>query len=152
MKFMRTSSPILFDTNVLIYAHNQSASLHKIALNLVKEVIREKIRGTLAAQNLIEFYSIITNPKRIENPLEPDLASDLIKHYLNSPFEIISPKEQTLEVLATLLAKSKIKGAGVFDAYLVATMVSNQITKVLTANIKDFEVFENIKIVDLNIN
>lgn len=142
--------PCLFDTNILVYAHNFDSTLHHYALNKVKDVIEGRLKGVLAQQNLLEFYSIITDHKRVPNPLSPKEARELIKNYLHSPFEIIFPNKETGEILLSLSQENNIKNGGIFDVYLAATCVSNNVKTILTSNIKDFKNLTVLRVIDLN--
>lgn len=147
---MKISSPVLLDSNVLIYAHNQSSLLHNQALALIQSVIEGDIKGVLAQQNLLEFYSIITDQKRVTNPLSLKDAFGLVTLYLDSPFKVIYPTDETAAIAFTLGCNLKFKDGKIFDAYLVATMFSNNINTIITANIKDFNKFPGIQIIDLD--
>lgn len=143
---MIISDPLLLDTNVLVYAHNQDSPLHNQSLSLIKGVVTGQFRGVLAQQNLLEFYSIITDKRRIAKPLSPLQAQEILGDYLKLPFEIIFPNRETIGKLSVLCGKNKIKNGQVFDAYLVATMLSHQIKHIITANTKDFKMFSEIKV------
>lgn len=142
------SEPILFDTNILVYAHNLDSPYHLKAISLVKAVIEGALEVVLAQQNLLEFYSIITDPKRIGKPLPPGEASSLVKDYLNSPFKIIFPDQETLNL--SLSFDKVSKGGEIFDTFLVATMLSNNVKSIVTVNTRDFTPFPGIKVFGLN--
>lgn len=142
------SEPILFDTNILVYAHNLDSPYHLKAISLVRAAIEGVLRAVLAQQNLLEFYSIITDPKRVSKPLPSEEASGLVKDYLNSPFKIIFPDQETLNL--TLSFDKGSKGGEIFDTFLVATMLSNNVKSIITVNTKDFKTFPDIKIFGLN--
>lgn len=146
---MIISDPLLIDTNVLVYAHNQDSPFHKQSLSLVKGAIAGEFRGVLAEQNLLEFYSIVTDQRRIAKPLSPLKAREILEDYLKLPFEIIFPNKETIGKLSVLCAKNKIKNGQVFDAYLAATMLSHQINHIVTANVKDFKSFIEIKAISI---
>lgn len=146
---MKISEPLLFDSNVLIYAHNEDAPFHSKAIKLVTEVIKGEIFGVLSSQNLLEFYSVITDIKRLSNPITPNLATELINQYLSSPFEIIYPNLNTNKIMLGLLKTNKFKNGQIFDVYLVATMLSCNIRQILTANAQDFKKFDGVSVKDL---
>ena len=146
---MRTSEPILFDSNILVYAHNEDSLFHSQSINLITEVIKGGISGVLTSQNLLEFYSIITDKRRLSNPITPKVASELIKQYLASPFEIIYPNLNTNKIMLELLKKNNPKDGQIFNCYLIATMLSNNIGQLITANIADFEKIDSISALDL---
>lgn len=142
------SEPILFDTNILVYAHNLDSPYHLKAISLVRAAIEGVLEAVLAQQNLLEFYAVITDPKRVSKPLSPKEASSLVKDYLNSPFKIIFPDKETLKIAFSFDEDSK--GGEIFDTFLVATMLSNNIKSIVTLNTKDFTPFPGIKIIGLN--
>lgn len=146
---MTISDALLFDTNILVYAHNQDSPFHNKSLSLVNRVITGEIKGILTQQNLLEFYSIITDQRRITKPLSVVKAQELVEDYLKLPFDVIAPGKETIKILSLLCQKNKIKNGQVFDAYIVATMLSHQIKNIVTANIKDFLVFTEIKVWDI---
>lgn len=143
---MTISDPLLLDTNILVYAHNQDSPFHNQALSLVNKVVKGEVKGILAQQNLLEFYSIITDQRRVTKPLSGVKAQELVADYLKLPFDVIVPDKETISILAELCRKNKIKNGQVFDAYLVATMLSHQIKNIVTTNIKDFLVYTEIKV------
>lgn len=146
---MKISEPLLFDSNVLVYAHNEDSSFHAHAIKLITKVIKGEIFGSLTYQNLLEFYSIITDKRRLTNPITPKLASELVNQYLSSPFEIIYPNFNTNTIMVELLKKNGFKDGQIFDVYLIATMLTNNIRHIVTANVKDFKKFDGISVLDL---
>lgn len=147
---MTISDVLLFDTNILVYAHNQDSPFHNKSLSLVNRAVTGEIKGILTQQNLLEFYSIITDKRRITKPLSVVKAQELVEDYLKLPFDVIAPSKETIKILSLLCRKNKIKNGQVFDAYIVATMLSHRIKNIVTANIKDFLVFTEIKVWDIN--
>lgn len=45
---------IFFETNVLVYAHDSSATYHLDSAELLKMAVQNNIQGVLAEQNIIE--------------------------------------------------------------------------------------------------
>ncbi len=149
---MKISEPLLFDSNILIYAHNGDSPFHLQALNLIANVINGNTYGVLAFQNLLEFYSVITDKRRVSNPISPKLASELVNEYLTSPFEIIYPNFNTDEIIIRLLKEGFFRDGQIFDVYLIATMLSSNIKHVITANVADFKKFDSISVLDLTLD
>lgn len=150
---MTTSDPILFDSNVLIYNQNINAPLYQQSKNYHERVLASEINGVVSPQNITEFFAVITSPRRITKPLSPDKALTAIQNYLNpaSNFSIIYPNRLTLQIFRDLQKKYKVRSQKIFDVFLVATMLGNNISTILTANTKDFAPFsKKIKILDLN--
>jgi len=139
---------ILFDTNVLIYAHNKESEFFNQARNLVLKIQQEALSGVITHQNLCEFYAIVTNPACLERPLNQKQAEKEIENYLGSKFIIIHPNQETLYLFVKLLKEKKIKSREVFDCYLVATMLANGVNTIYTANVRDFRKYKEIKVIN----
>lgn len=143
---MVTSEIALIDTNVLIYAADEASPFHKASKDLRDKAIKGEIELCLCPQILMEFYAILTDPKRVENSRKPKEVIEEIEKYLNSGIQIIYPKEDAILRVLHLLRKYKLKKQKVFDAFLVATMLSNGVYQVYTYNQEDFEKFEEIEV------
>lgn len=145
---MTSSNLALFDSNILIWAQDSESPHHQKAREIVELGLSKKINACLAHQNLLEFLSIVTNPKRLSKKLTLAKALKIIGSY-SRYFEVISPKSNTLNLALVSIRDFKIRKARVFDAYLVATMLSNNVATLYTANEKDFTKFaDKIKIVN----
>lgn len=148
---MRTSNrTIFFDTNILIYNQDQDSSFYQQALDYHQKVMTGKIRGVISSQNLLEFSAVMTNPKKITKSLSQKIVALEINKYLKSPFTIIYPKQETLSIFVKLIKKYRLSNPKhVFDFFLIATMLSYNITHILTINDKDFLLFKEIKVIKL---
>ncbi len=47
---------VLFDTNILVYAHDESSIYHLDSADLLTLAIENKIQGVLAEQNIVELF------------------------------------------------------------------------------------------------
>ena len=75
-----SQNKIFFDTNVLVYAHDESASYHAASALLLKMALENQIQGVIAEQNIIELYRILTLPAAMKGtPLTPGQTQDLIR-------------------------------------------------------------------------
>jgi predicted nucleic acid-binding protein len=99
----------------------------------------------VTSQILCEFYSIVTNARRVPKPRSPEDAllaiSGLLAflHVLPTPASIV-------EGWLDLLRRHPVTGADVFDLQLVATMQSNGIRQIYTFNTDDFKVFAELAV------
>ena len=146
---MKISDTVIFDSNILVYANNEASQFHKKCSGLIKAAVEGNFKAVLTHQNLLEFYSVITDSRRIEKPISDKDAQDLVANYLNSPLEIIYPNSETFKYLFILAEAVNLKGSKIFDVFLAATMLSNNISNIITANTRDFKGFLNIKVMDL---
>lgn len=139
---------VLFDTNILVYARDLESPNYRKAKELQDAVNEGVLNAVITPQNLLEFYSVITNQAKSKKADSPKEAIVEIKKYLISPFELMVPVGNELEIVLRLIKDKNLRGRKIFDVYLVATMLSNRIKTIYTANEKDFEIFSEIKAIN----
>jgi predicted nucleic acid-binding protein len=122
------------DANILVYAYNLDSPLNQKAYAFLKEeVLTGNIEACLSYQSLYEFYSIITNPKRVEKPLEPSRAREIIETYMRAKnIPKIYPHKSNLRNVLNLLSKYEIVGQEMFDIVFVATLLDNGVEGIIT--------------------
>ena len=134
-----SKSLFLVDTNILVYADDEGSSFYQLMKSFLEENLL-KHDLAISAQNIIEYYSLVTNPQRISKPVSPEATKDRIKKWLETGlYKIISPTIFTPMTLLRILEKSPLKGPDIFDAYLAATMIDNGIDTICTADEKIFQ-------------
>jgi len=144
---MITSEISLIDTNVLVYASDQTSPFHQEAVRLREKGLKGEISLCVSPQILTEFFAIITDPKRVNNPRTCQEALIEIEKYLYSKNILkIYPGPDIIEKILDLLRRYEITRQEVFDLQLVATMLSNNITQIYTYNKSDFSKFKEIKV------
>ncbi len=148
---MTKSKRVLFDSNVLIYAQDADCAWYEHSIEIHRQAIDGEIQAALSIQNIIEFLSIITNPKRVPVPLTRDRALSEVRKYVKSGiFSIITPNATTPDELTHLVSYWDEKSSQhIFDLHLVATMKSNGISKIVTANTADFDTLPGLEVIDL---
>lgn len=139
----------LLDSNILIYAHNLASPFHKTARLILGEVLAGKIEGCVSFQNLYEFYSIITDSKRVEKPLSAKDARKILLLYSNADnIPKIYSKSTNLAVTLELLKSVEVKKQQIFDLILVATIIENEVKGVYTADETFFKKFEFLEVIN----
>ena len=134
---------MLIDSNVLVYSINLSSPKHKKAQEFLQENLGELV---VAHQNIFESLRVLTHPK-FPNPMKIDKAIDAIESIL-SECTVISPDYRTHRITLELIKKYSLSADKIFDAYLVATALGNDIGIIATDNTKDFKKFKEIKIIN----
>ncbi|PSB28495.1 type II toxin-antitoxin system VapC family toxin [Stenomitos frigidus] len=131
---------VFFDTNVLVYAHDQASVYHSGAASLLEAAFQQSIQGIIAEQNIVELYRVLTNPIAMTgSPLTPSQASELIAGtYLSGTFEILYPTLATIEKTLELAVSRQITSAKIFDLRLAALASEAAIDYFATYNIRDF--------------
>jgi len=137
--------PGLLDANILVYAADTGAAQHGASLGLLEAARNPSTVLYLTSQVLCEFYSIVTNPRRIAAPYSPAEALDAISALLALPgVHLLSTPARAVAGWMALLQRHPVTGGDVFDLQLVATMQANNVQRIYTFNTVDFEVFPEL--------
>jgi predicted nucleic acid-binding protein len=104
--------------------------------------------GTLfvTSQILCEFYSIVTNPRRVPKPRDAGEALAAISGFL-AFLQVLPVPARTVDGLLELLHRHPVTGGDVFDLQIVATMRANGVGRIYTFNAADFAAFPELAIV-----
>jgi len=138
----------LIDTNVLVYAADKTSEFHLSAKNIRDLGISGKENLCICPQILEEFFAVITDSRRVKNPRDPKEVIEELEKYIKSQNIVkIYPKEDTLVRTINFLKKYNIKKQEIFDARLVATMLSNSVSRIYTFNKEDFIKYKEIKVI-----
>lgn len=132
---------MLADTNILIYAINADSPKHKAAQTFLKENLQDI---DIAHQNVLEAIRVLTHPK-FPRPMKLKDAQRAILA-IAEVCRIISPNQNTYYLTLELIKEYQLSGNRIFDAYLVATALTNDINTVATDNVKDVEKFPQIRV------
>lgn len=128
---------IYLDTNILAYVANTKAPQHQAALEIFRPTEREIL--CVSSQVLAEFYSYITNPAILANPLQPAEAVIRIKRICQMPHIcLLSTPLDLFERWLGLLEERPVTNGGVFDLLHIGIMLAHEVKTIYTFNIKDF--------------
>ena len=138
------------DTNILVYAYNLDSPLNTRASSFLEgEVLTGNIKACLPYQSLYEFYATITDPQRVEKPVEPNKAKEIIETYKNARnIPKIYPRKSNLLNVLDLISKYNISKQEIFDIVFVATLLDNRVEGIITRNTRHFERFEFFQILN----
>lgn len=135
----------LVDSNVLVYAADKRSPYHSKAKALRDKAVRGETAACVSSTVLTEFYAVVTDTKRVANPLSPSQALREIEAY-RMMLPVLYPTAIAMDKLKDLIEKYQVKGQDIFDAFIVATMLEHGVDKIYTANRKHFEQFEEIQV------
>jgi uncharacterized protein len=146
---MPTRERAFLDTNLLVYALYRDMPQYRAARALLEQTQEEAAGLCASSQVLAEFYSIITNPRRVTSPFTSAEALREIEKVCAAPGTILVPLPvDVVERWVTLLRRHPITRERIFDVQLVATMLANGISKIYTFNVKDFRPFLEIEAIE----
>ena len=138
--------PGIVDTNVLVYALDADAPQHTVARALLEAAREDSTTLFVTSQILCEFYSIVTNPRRVSKPRGAAEALTAISGLL-AFLHVLPVPAHTVDRLLDLLRRRPVTGGDVFDLQIVATMQANGVGRIYTFNTADFEVFSELSVV-----
>jgi predicted nucleic acid-binding protein len=127
---------MLLDSNILVYAINIRSPKHKLAQLFILENLKDLI---VAHQNILETLRVLTHPK-FPHPLSAQKAIEEITS-ITEACKVISPNNKTHYLALELINRHNLVSNNIFDAYLAATALSNNITIIATDNTKEFQNF-----------
>jgi toxin-antitoxin system PIN domain toxin len=140
--------PGIVDANVLAYAANADDPHHATSHALIAAARDPLTKLYVTSQVLCEFYSIITNPRRVEAPSSSAEALGIISALLALPGIYVLPTPaRAVRGWMELLQRHPVTGADVFDLQLIATMKANNVQRIYTFNAADFEKFPELTVV-----
>lgn len=138
--------PGILDANVLIYAVASEAPQHA-ASRAVLDAVRgdPDVTFYVTSQILCEFYSVITNPRRMTTARSSPEALAAITGFL-AFLQVLPIPARAVEGWIDLLRRRPVTGADIFDLQLVAVMLANDVKCIYTFNGGDFQTFSELTV------
>ncbi len=140
MEILADNKRVFIDTNILVFANVLTSPFHKKAKAKLIEMTENGYELFISNQVIREYLSVLSRPdvngKRLADELLINDAKRLRKEYL-----VLFETDQTLNNLQMLLSHCPTGGKQIHDANIVATMIDNNLTVLLTHNIVDFKRF-----------
>ncbi len=132
---MKIDSPVLLDTNILVYATNKASPYFKQAKKIRDSAANGKITAFITHQVLLEFYAIITDKRRIPRPLSiQDAAQEMSVYSSLHTIGILLPSPSTYSKALDLCTRYNLSAQEIYDAYLIATALDSQITYIISGD------------------
>lgn len=138
---------IFLDTNILVYLADEGDEFHETARRIFEDII-EKYEVWISRQVLREYAVAVSRKEVVEKVLKPKQIKDDVTKWEES-FNIIDETQDVTENLKNLILKYNLKGKRIHDANIVASMMTFSIPLLFTYNINDFQVFEEIQIMEI---
>jgi predicted nucleic acid-binding protein len=116
--------PGIIDANVLVYALDADAPQHAASRALLEAARHTTTTLYVSSQILCEFYSIVTNGRRVPKPRSPADALSAVFGLL-AFLHVLPVPVHTVDGWMGLLHRHPVTGGDVFDLQFVATMQAN---------------------------
>lgn len=116
----------LVDANLLLYAVNRDAPLHRKARSWLERTISGGETVAFAWSVILAFVRLTTRPGLFRCPLPPEAAFDLVAEWLAQPAAtVVHPGPRHLSLLRGLLAPLGTAGNLTADAHLAALAIEH---------------------------
>ena len=128
----------LIDTNVLVRVADTVDPAHQTA---IEGLVRLRRAGTalwVAAQNVIEFWNVVTRPVSSNGLGWPIEAAFDERRRIERLYRLVPDEPGIYEKWRALVDEHRVAGRQVFDARLVAIMLIAEIDWIVTFNHADF--------------
>jgi len=137
---------ILLDTNLLVYAHNKSSPKHTQASCILIAATQGYIDAHITHQNLLEFYSVMTNPRKVTpSPPIREIQEITLDLWDSRKIKKVFSKEKTTSEAIRIATANGLRSAQIFDCTIALTARDNHIDYVWTENVSDFKQLDFIK-------
>jgi predicted nucleic acid-binding protein len=137
--------PGLVDANVLVYAMDADAPQHATSRALLEAGRNSSATLYVTSQILCEFYSIVTNARRVPNPRSAEDAIRAISGLLVF-LHVLPIPARAVEGWMDLVRRHPVTAGDIFDLQIVATMQANGIQRIYTFNTEDFKAFSELAV------
>jgi len=135
----------LLDTEVLLRLFDPSDPSFPAIRDVIKRLQKQPHRPVITAQNLSEFWNVTTRPSSARGGYGVPLHLAARRSaFLQSVCDLRFPNSHSLREWNELIVRYQVRGVQVHDAQLVAIMLSNKISTIVTLNMADFARYQEI--------
>ena len=128
------------DTNLLLYSLNPASCWHGAAVEFLRQQFGvPSVRVVMADHVLVELYVHLRNPAVMARPLSARAARDLVTSYWRIPNVMRVENAPVMDEVWARAGEGEFARRRIFDARLALTLRHAGVTRLATANTKDFE-------------
>lgn len=136
------------DADFLVAAEIREHPFHRQADELLQALLAAGHDLALAPQTLAEFIHIVSDPKRMPQPLSMAEAIGRAEHWWQAEEVLrVFPDGQTVTDFIGWLSRYQIGRKRLLDTMLAATFKQASIKRLVTNNERDFKVFGCFEII-----
>ncbi|OLP18574.1 twitching motility protein PilT [Leptolyngbya sp. 'hensonii'] len=137
----------LLDTNVVMRFCNPSDVQHELATDAISRLLLQSDECLLVTQVIIEFWVVATRPTQFNGlGWTVEQTRSTIDQLLDR-FPFLEESPQIFPNWLNLVTNNRVMGKRTHDARIIAAMLANGITHLLTFNPSDFAGISSITII-----
>ncbi|MBW2701849.1 MAG: PIN domain-containing protein [Deltaproteobacteria bacterium] len=133
------SDRIFLDTNVLVYAFDDSDPAKKNRSLEILEQVGKQLQAVVSTQVLQEFYVVVL--RKLKKPLSEDEAEGAVRRFAQLPVVLID-KAMILSAVRT----SRIHQLSLWDALIVQSATESGCRRLLTEDLQHGQRFGSLQI------
>jgi predicted nucleic acid-binding protein len=123
---------------------------HRRAIACCARLLDEGCLLVLCPTVIDEFLHVVTDPKRFESPLSMDRATRLAQTWLNSQETVLSlPTEESQQRQLEWMGEHRLGRKRINDTRIASIYYTDGVTRLLTANVRDYSVYGVFETVDM---
>ncbi len=138
------------DTSFLIDLYWQDSPRNKNARDLFSRIVKDdSVELAIFFNCFNEFLHVITDSKRFENAFSIAEAIDVIDFWCDlDRVKVLYPSDTSFKRTLVWMNMYKLGPNRINDTQMASCYLSNNITSIITANPKDFEIFQSFELMD----
>lgn len=138
------------DTTFLVLLEIREAPGHDQAQEfLARSVLQAEQPVALAPQVLAEFIHIATDPNRFEHPLPMEEALRKTDLWWNAEeVRQISPDAGAVTLFTHWMTRYRLGRKRILDTLLAATYAAAGVRRIISTNVRDYKLFEDLEVID----
>lgn len=138
------------DTSFLIDLYWQDSPRNKNARDLFSRIVKDdSVELAIFFNCFNEFLHVITDSKRFENAFSIDEAIDVIDFWCDlDRVKVLYPTDTSFKRTLAWMNMYRLGRNRINDTQMASCYLSNNITSIITANPKDFEIFQSFELMD----
>jgi len=138
---------IAIDTDFLVAVEIRDHLFHKPADAVLSRLLEEGHKLAVAPQMLAEFVHVLTDSKRLKDPLSMEEALARAEYWWQAREVVrIYPEGDAVSTWIEWLREHRLGRKRLLDTMLAASACSQGISTIVTNNEKDFKVFGSFEI------
>jgi len=136
----------LLDTNVLLRMSDSTSPMNLLASQTAAQLLEQNNQLFITSQIIIEFWVVATRPVNVNGfGWDIEKTQNEVEQILNQ-FPQLQETPKIFAHWLDLVTRYQLQGKRVHDARLVAVMLANEVTHLLTFNPNDFQAIDEITV------
>jgi predicted nucleic acid-binding protein len=138
---------VAIDTDFMVAVEIRDHIFHKPADAVLSRLLEEGHKLAVAPQMLAEFVHVVTDSKRLKDPLSMEEALARAEYWWQAREVVrIYPEGDAVSTWIEWLREHRLGRKRLLDTMLAASACSQGISTIVTNNEKDFKVFGSFEI------